>query len=164
MCVGLSCAPLIIPRPSPHTPHSTQTFVGRTEGHIVPAAFLPTGPGPEVPVFGWDPIFKPLEFEGTYAQMPKEVRTILLLYYCCVACSACFQLILQSIFRFALLCCALICSSLSLSVGEEQDLPPLQSIRSAGGIFRRKSAVMDWVTVVSFFYYKGSGRNLELLQ
>lgn len=80
-CLSCTCTCTSLIFPLSHTPHPhrhpTQTFVGRTEGHIVPAAFLPPGPGPVVPVFGWDPIFKPLEFEGTYAQMPKDVRTVL---------------------------------------------------------------------------------------
>jgi len=47
-----------------------KTFVGRTEGHIVPAKINP-GSGE---VFGWDPIFRPLLFQDTYAQIPKEIK------------------------------------------------------------------------------------------
>lgn len=42
------------------------TFVGRTEGKIVP----PRGP----PNFGWDPIFQPDGYTQTYAEMPKEEK------------------------------------------------------------------------------------------
>jgi len=42
------------------------TFVGRTEGKIVP----PRGP----PTFGWDPIFQPDGYTQTYAEMPKEEK------------------------------------------------------------------------------------------
>ena len=42
------------------------TFVGRTEGSIVPAR------GDNQ--FGWDPIFLPDGFEQTYAEMPKDVK------------------------------------------------------------------------------------------
>lgn len=42
------------------------TFVGRTEGEIVP----PRGP----PTFGWDPIFQPDGYTETYAEMPKEEK------------------------------------------------------------------------------------------
>ena len=48
--------------------------MGRTEGHIVPATPPSPGADPAVPAFGWDPIFRPLGFEETYAQIPKEVR------------------------------------------------------------------------------------------
>ncbi|KAF3791272.1 Inosine triphosphate pyrophosphatase [Nymphaea thermarum] len=42
------------------------TFIGKTEGKIVP----PRGP----PDFGWDPIFQPDGFEQTYAEMLKEEK------------------------------------------------------------------------------------------
>ena len=42
------------------------TFVGRTSGRIV-AARGPTD-------FGWDPVFQPDGFEGTYAEMDKAVK------------------------------------------------------------------------------------------
>uniref|UniRef100_A0A7N0TBE7 Inosine triphosphate pyrophosphatase n=1 Tax=Kalanchoe fedtschenkoi TaxID=63787 RepID=A0A7N0TBE7_KALFE len=42
------------------------TFIGKTEGKIVPAR------GPNE--FGWDPIFQPDGFEQTYAEMSKEVK------------------------------------------------------------------------------------------
>lgn len=42
------------------------TFVGRTEGKIVPAR----GPAD----FGWDPIFQPDGFDTTYAEMDKDVK------------------------------------------------------------------------------------------
>ncbi|XP_020080970.1 inosine triphosphate pyrophosphatase-like, partial [Ananas comosus] len=42
------------------------TFVGKTEGKIVP----PRGPAD----FGWDPIFEPDGYEQTYAEMPKEEK------------------------------------------------------------------------------------------
>ena len=42
------------------------TFVGRTEGRIVPAR------GPTD--FGWDPIFQPDGFQETYAEMDKEIK------------------------------------------------------------------------------------------
>ena len=42
------------------------------EGDIVPAAF---SPGTEGKIFGWDPIFRPVGFEGTYAQIDKDVST-----------------------------------------------------------------------------------------
>lgn len=42
------------------------TFVGRTNGKIVPAR------GPTD--FGWDPIFLPDGFDLTYAEMPKETK------------------------------------------------------------------------------------------
>ncbi|EDQ84204.1 uncharacterized protein MONBRDRAFT_13033 [Monosiga brevicollis MX1] len=43
-----------------------QTFVGRTEGKIVPAR------GPTD--FGWDPVFQPDGFEETYAEMDKTIK------------------------------------------------------------------------------------------
>uniref|UniRef100_A0A7S4CSV4 Inosine triphosphate pyrophosphatase n=1 Tax=Eutreptiella gymnastica TaxID=73025 RepID=A0A7S4CSV4_9EUGL len=43
-----------------------QTFVGKTEGKIVPAR------GPTD--FGWDPIFQPDGFEQTYAEMSPEAK------------------------------------------------------------------------------------------
>lgn len=42
------------------------TFVGRTEGKIVPAR----GPAD----FGWDPVFLPDDFDTTYAEMDKDVK------------------------------------------------------------------------------------------
>jgi inosine triphosphate pyrophosphatase len=42
------------------------TFVGRTEGRIVPAR------GPLD--FGWDPIFEPSGFDQTYAEMDKVTK------------------------------------------------------------------------------------------
>lgn len=42
------------------------TFVGRTNGKIVPAR------GPLD--FGWDPIFLPDGFDQTYAEMPKDTK------------------------------------------------------------------------------------------
>eukprot|EP00270_Netrium_digitus_P021832 TRINITY_DN9584_c0_g1_i1.p1 TRINITY_DN9584_c0_g1~~TRINITY_DN9584_c0_g1_i1.p1 ORF type:complete len:214 (-),score=50.12 TRINITY_DN9584_c0_g1_i1:118-699(-) len=42
------------------------TFIGRTDGHIVP----PRGP----PDFGWDAVFQPEGFSQTYAEMPKEEK------------------------------------------------------------------------------------------
>ncbi|KAJ6851942.1 inosine triphosphate pyrophosphatase [Iris pallida] len=42
------------------------TFVGKTEGRIVPAR----GPAN----FGWDPIFQPDGYELTYAEMPHEEK------------------------------------------------------------------------------------------
>jgi inosine triphosphate pyrophosphatase len=42
------------------------TFVGRTDGHIVPAR------GPTD--FGWDPVFQPVGFDQTYAEMTKEAK------------------------------------------------------------------------------------------
>ncbi|XP_066386414.1 inosine triphosphate pyrophosphatase [Miscanthus floridulus] len=42
------------------------TFVGKTAGKIVPAR----GPND----FGWDPVFQPVGFEQTYAEMPKSVK------------------------------------------------------------------------------------------
>ncbi|XP_039133247.1 inosine triphosphate pyrophosphatase [Dioscorea cayenensis subsp. rotundata] len=42
------------------------TFIGKTQGKIVPAR------GP--PDFGWDPIFQPDGYELTYAEMPKEEK------------------------------------------------------------------------------------------
>jgi inosine triphosphate pyrophosphatase len=42
------------------------TFVGRTEGAIVPAR------GPDD--FGWDPVFQPEGFQETYAEMDKDVK------------------------------------------------------------------------------------------
>eukprot|EP01038_Epipyxis_sp_PR26KG_P010505 gene10505-14117_t len=44
-------------------------FIGKTDGHIVPAR------GPLD--FGWDPVFQPLGFDQTYAEMPKEVKNTL---------------------------------------------------------------------------------------
>ena len=41
-------------------------FVGRTPGRIVPAR------GPTD--FGWDPIFQPDGYEGTYAELDKVVK------------------------------------------------------------------------------------------
>jgi inosine triphosphate pyrophosphatase len=41
-------------------------FQGRTDGHIV----SPRGPTS----FGWDPIFKPVGFDLTYAEMDKDVK------------------------------------------------------------------------------------------
>ncbi|CAH8580293.1 unnamed protein product [Dicrocoelium dendriticum] len=41
-------------------------FTGRTCGHIVP----PRGPLD----FGWDPVFQPIGFEMTYAEMEKETK------------------------------------------------------------------------------------------
>ena len=41
-------------------------FVGRTPGRIVAAR--------GALAFGWDPIFQPDGFEGTYAELPKEVK------------------------------------------------------------------------------------------
>lgn len=55
--------------------HFPQTFVGRTEGLIVPAASLPSA-GTALPAFGWDAIFQPVGFEKTYAEIPKDVRTL----------------------------------------------------------------------------------------
>jgi inosine triphosphate pyrophosphatase len=46
--------------------HQPVTFVGRTDGRIVPAR------GPLD--FGWDPVFQPDGFEQTYAELPKEVK------------------------------------------------------------------------------------------
>jgi inosine triphosphate pyrophosphatase len=43
-----------------------RVFVGRTPGTIVPAR------GPTN--FGWDPVFQPDGFEGTYAELDKEVK------------------------------------------------------------------------------------------
>jgi inosine triphosphate pyrophosphatase len=42
------------------------TFVGRTEGAIVPAR----GPAD----FGWDPVFQPVGFQETYAEMDKGIK------------------------------------------------------------------------------------------
>jgi inosine triphosphate pyrophosphatase len=42
------------------------TFVGRTEGAIVPAR----GPAD----FGWDPVFQPEGFQETYAEMNKDIK------------------------------------------------------------------------------------------
>ncbi|KAM0949570.1 putative nucleotide diphosphatase [Dioscorea sansibarensis] len=42
------------------------TFIGKTQGKIVPAR------GP--PDFGWDPIFQPDGYELTYAEMQKEEK------------------------------------------------------------------------------------------
>jgi inosine triphosphate pyrophosphatase len=42
------------------------TFVGRTEGAIVPAR----GPAD----FGWDPVFQPDGFQETYAEMNKDIK------------------------------------------------------------------------------------------
>eukprot|EP01034_Spumella_vulgaris_P022580 gene22581-28713_t len=42
------------------------TFVGRTHGKIVPAR------GPLD--FGWDPIFQPDGYDGTYAELSKEIK------------------------------------------------------------------------------------------
>jgi len=42
------------------------TFVGRTHGKIVPAR------GPLD--FGWDPVFQPDGYEGTYAEISKEIK------------------------------------------------------------------------------------------
>ena len=42
------------------------TFVGRTEGSIVPAR----GPAD----FGWDPVFQPDGFDTTYAEMDKDIK------------------------------------------------------------------------------------------
>ena len=41
-------------------------FVGRTEGNIVQAR------GPTD--FGWDPIFEPIGYDKTYAELPKEIK------------------------------------------------------------------------------------------
>lgn len=41
-------------------------FVGRTPGKIVPAR------GPMN--FGWDPVFQPDGFEGTYAEIDKDTK------------------------------------------------------------------------------------------
>lgn len=55
-----------------HTPYPAGpdaepiTFVGRTEGAIVPAR------GP--PDFGWDPVFQPDGFQETYAEMDKDIK------------------------------------------------------------------------------------------
>jgi len=49
------------------TPDSEiKIFSGRTEGTIV------TARGPKN--FGWDPIFQPMGFELTYAELPKEIK------------------------------------------------------------------------------------------
>ncbi|XP_004247822.1 inosine triphosphate pyrophosphatase [Solanum lycopersicum] len=42
------------------------TFVGKTQGRIVPAR----GPND----FGWDPIFQPHGYDQTYAEMPNEEK------------------------------------------------------------------------------------------
>jgi inosine triphosphate pyrophosphatase len=42
------------------------TFIGRTDGKIVP----PRGPKD----FGWDPIFEPSGFDKTYAELTKDVK------------------------------------------------------------------------------------------
>ena len=41
-------------------------FTGRTDGHIVE----PRGPR----TFGWDACFQPLNFDQTYAELPKELK------------------------------------------------------------------------------------------
>ena len=41
-------------------------FIGRTDGEIV----NPRGPTD----FGWDPIFQPIGYDQTYAEMPKELK------------------------------------------------------------------------------------------
>ena len=41
-------------------------FKGITEGTIV----FPRGPA----YFGWDPVFQPLGYDKTYAELPKEVK------------------------------------------------------------------------------------------
>eukprot|EP01032_Pedospumella_encystans_P009571 gene9571-11254_t len=46
--------------------HEPVTFVGRTEGKIVPAR------GPLD--FGWDPVFQPDGFEETYAELNKDIK------------------------------------------------------------------------------------------
>jgi inosine/xanthosine triphosphate pyrophosphatase family protein len=52
------------------------TFVGRTEGRIVPAR----GPAD----FGWDPVFQPDGFEWTYAEMDKDVKNTISHRFVCV--------------------------------------------------------------------------------
>lgn len=47
-------------------------------------------------------------------------------------------------------CSVLFCSAL---LGEEQDFPQIQGIRSTGGLSGREGAVMD---VIAFLYYRGS--------
>ncbi|GLC76767.1 hypothetical protein PLESTF_001831500 [Pleodorina starrii] len=51
---------------TPGPDHEPITFVGRTEGRIVPAR----GPSD----FGWDPVFQPDGFDLTYAEMEKEAK------------------------------------------------------------------------------------------
>jgi inosine triphosphate pyrophosphatase len=41
-------------------------FQGKTEGHIV----SPRG----TREFGWDPCFQPLDYDKTYAELPKEEK------------------------------------------------------------------------------------------
>eukprot|EP00597_Dinobryon_sp_UTEXLB2267_P003792 CAMPEP_0170065316 /NCGR_PEP_ID=MMETSP0019_2-20121128/5448_1 /TAXON_ID=98059 /ORGANISM="Dinobryon sp., Strain UTEXLB2267" /LENGTH=240 /DNA_ID=CAMNT_0010272153 /DNA_START=119 /DNA_END=841 /DNA_ORIENTATION=+ len=49
--------------------HNATSFVGRTDGSIVPAR------GPTD--FGWDPVFQPLGYNMTYAEMPKDLKNSL---------------------------------------------------------------------------------------